>query len=70
MGRFGRSGVRAKFLRILLLYFLILIPIQLAGLLYILQDPSPHKVIAIAILLGAVLPVVLGLVFARLVRAS
>jgi len=52
------------------LYFLILICIQVIGLLYFLNEPRFHKGIILAIFLGAILPIILGLAFMRFVQIA
>ena len=50
------------------LYFLILICIQAIGLLHFLKEPGFHKGIILAIFLGTILPIILGLAFMRFVQ--
>lgn len=62
--------VKARFLKILLLYLVVLIGLQLIGVAYILHDPSLHRGIPITIFLGTILPVILALIFIKFVRIS
>ncbi|MCD6125465.1 MAG: hypothetical protein J7J19_00450 [Thaumarchaeota archaeon] len=52
------------------LYFLILICIQVIGLLHFLNEPGFHKGIILAIFLGTILPVILGLAFIKFVQIT
>jgi len=52
------------------LYFLILICIQAIGLLHFLKKPEFHKGIILAIFLGTILPIILGLAFMRFVQVA
>jgi len=52
------------------LYFLILICIQVIGLLHFLNEPEFHKGIILAIFLGTILPIVLGIVFIKFVQIT
>jgi len=52
------------------LYFLVLICIQAIGLLYFLKKPEFHKGIILAIFLGTILPIILGLAFMRFVQVA
>ena len=52
------------------LYFLILICIQVIGLLHFLKKPEFHKGIILAIFLGTILPIILGLAFMRFVQVA
>ena len=63
-----RDERRAKTIKMIILYLITLISIQLAGILYFLQEPSLHKGIFLMIFLGTVLPVFLALIFARFVK--
>ncbi len=65
----GRE-VRARFLKILLVYLAILIALQLIGVAYILHEPSLHRGIPLAIFLGTIFPVILALIFMKFVRIS
>jgi len=65
----GRE-VRARFLKILLVYLAVLIALQLIGVAYILHEPSLHRGIPLAIFLGTILPVILALIFMKFVRIS
>lgn len=67
MGAVGRE-VRARFLKVLLLYFAVLIALQLIGIAYILHEPSLHRGIPLAMFLGTILPVILALVFIKFIR--
>lgn len=69
MGAAGRE-VRARFLKILLVYLAVLIALQLIGVAYILHEPSLHRGIPLAIFLGTILPVILALIFMKFVRIS
>jgi len=62
------ENIRRRFLRILLLYLGILISLQLIGFAYIIEEPSLHRAIPVAIILGTVLPILLGLIFLRLFK--
>ncbi len=62
--------VKARFLKVLLLYLATLIIFQLIGIVYILQEPSLHRGVPLAIFLGTVLPVVLALIFIKFVRVA
>ena len=62
--------VKTRFIKILLLYFTVLIVIQLIGIAYILQEPSLHKGVLLAIFLGTILPIILGLTFMKFVKVS
>jgi len=62
------ENIRRRFLRILLLYLGILISLQLIGIAYIIEGPSLHRAISVAIILGTVLPILLGLIFLRLFK--
>ena len=64
------GDLRARFLKILLIYLVILIVLQLIGIAYIVQEPSLHKGIPLAIFLGTILPIILALIITRLVRIS
>jgi len=50
------------------LYFIILICVQAIGLLHFLIEPGFRKGIILAILLGTILPIILGLAFMRFVQ--
>jgi len=52
------------------LYFLILICIQAIGLLHFLKEPGFYKGIILAIFLGTILPIILGLAFMRFVQVA
>jgi len=52
------------------LYFLILICIQAISLLHFLNEPEFYKGIILAILLGTLLPIVLGLAFTKFVQIT
>jgi hypothetical protein len=62
------ENIRRRFLKMLLLYLGILILLQLIGIAYIIEKPSPHRAIPIAIILGTILPLLLGLIFLRLIK--
>jgi len=62
--------VKAKFVKILLFYFAVLIVIQLIGIAYILREPSLHRGVPLAIFLGTILPIILGLIFMKFIKAS
>jgi len=51
-------------------YFLILICIQVIGLLHFLNEPGFHKGIILAIFLGTILPIILGLAFMRFIQVA
>ena len=61
---------KARFIKILLFYFIVLIIIQLVGIAYILHEPSLHRSIPLAIFLGTILPIILGLIFMKFVKVS
>jgi len=42
--------------------------LQLIGIAYIIEGPSLHRAISVAIILGTVLPILLGLIFLRLFK--
>ncbi len=67
MGPVGRE-VRAKFLKILFLYLVVLIGLQLIGIAYILHEPSLHRGVPLVIFLGTILPVILALIFIKFVK--
>ncbi|HDD56406.1 MAG TPA: hypothetical protein ENG18_00095 [Nitrososphaeria archaeon] len=50
------------------LYFIILICVQAIGLLHFLIEPGFRKGIILAILLGTILPIILGLAFMRFIQ--
>jgi hypothetical protein len=62
------ENIKRRFLRTLLLYLGILISLQLIGIAYIVEEPSLHRAIPVAIILGTVLPLLLGLIFLRLLK--
>ncbi|MEM4891214.1 MAG: hypothetical protein QW325_06570 [Nitrososphaerota archaeon] len=62
------EGVKARFLKILAIYLGILIILQLIGIGYIIREPSLHRAIPLAIFLGTILPILLGLLFMRFVK--
>lgn len=64
------SGEKAKerFLKILFIYLAVLIGLQLIGIAYIVEEPSLHRAIPVAIFLGTILPILLGLLFMRIFR--
>jgi vacuolar-type H+-ATPase subunit I/STV1 len=62
------ENIRRRFLKTLLLYLGILILLQLIGIAYIIEKPSLHRAILVAIILGTVLPLLLGLIFLRLIK--
>ncbi len=64
------NEIKTKFVKILLLYFAVLIVIQLVGIAYILHEPSLHRGVPLAIFLGTILPIILGLIFMKFVKAS
>jgi len=64
------GDLKARFLKVLLIYLAILIALQLIGIAYILQEPSLHKGIPLAVFLGTILPIILALIITRLVRIA
>jgi len=62
------ENIRRRFLRTLLIYLGILISLQLIGIAYIIEEPSLHRAIPVAIILGTALPILLGLIFLRLFK--
>ena len=62
------ENIKKRFRKTLLLYLGILISLQLIGIAYIIEEPSPHRAILVAIILGTVLPLLLGLMFLRLIK--
>ena len=64
------GDLKVRFLKILLIYLAILIALQLIGIAYILQEPSLHRGIPLAVFLGTILPIILALIITRLVRIA
>ena len=64
------GDLKVRFLKILLIYLAILIALQLIGIAYILQEPSLHRGIPLAIFLGTILPIILALIITKLVRIA
>ena len=64
------GDLKVRFLKVLLIYLVILIALQLIGIAYILQEPSLHKGIPLAVFLGTILPIILALIITRLVRIA
>gem|GEM_PF-1975843 len=62
------ENIRRRFLRILLLYLGMLISLQLIGIAYIIEEPSLHRAIPVAIILGTALPILLAFIFLRLFK--
>ena len=69
MGRQAQD-IRMRFLKILLIYLAILIALQLIGVAYILQEPSLHRGIPLAVFLGTILPIILALIITRFVKIA
>ncbi|MCS7132165.1 MAG: hypothetical protein N3F65_00855 [Nitrososphaeria archaeon] len=54
----------------LLLYLITLITLQALGVLYFLRKPSIYVAILLTILLGTILPILLALIFIKLVKLT
>jgi len=61
----GKRRLRSRAIKILILYLAVLTAIQAAGIIYFISDPSLVKGIFLAIFLGTILPIILGLIFTR-----
>lgn len=64
----SRKDVKARFLKVLISYLGILATLQIIGIRYLIEEPSPHCVLLLAIFLGTILPILLSLPFMKLVR--
>lgn len=62
--------MRKRYLKVFLLYLITLITLQVLGILYFLQKPNIYRAISLAIFLGAVLPILLALIFIKLVKLT
>jgi len=62
--------VRLRARKALGLYFLILLCIQAIGLFHFLKEPGFHKGIILAIFLGTILPIILGLAFMKFIQVT
>ena len=64
------ENVKSRFLKVLVMYLVILIILQLIGITYILHEPSLHRGVPLAIFLGTILPILLALIFMRFVKIA
>ncbi len=66
------NGVKRKFLKMLLTYLATLITLQLIIIICVIRwgEPSLQHVIPLAILLGTILPIILGLLFMSIFKLS
>lgn len=71
MGAIFAENRRRKIVKIIGLYFAVLVALQIVAIIFVFfHEPSFHKGVPVMIFIGTVLPALLALLFARFVKIS